>query len=216
LHPPITYDGTIIAQKALSCVYKTGQRFGVSYLIDVLLGKTTDRITNFRHNNISTFGIGNEVSRIEWQNIFRQLVAENLLNVDITGHGGIQISEQGKKFLKDKASLMLRKYEGKVTTKAHKPKELNMLKGSLDESLYQALKTKRMEIAKFSNLPPYLIFHDKSLQEMAINKPVSHEDLRSISGVGDSKLIKYGDDFIEIIINHNVKNWQKHNTINLI
>jgi len=84
LHPPETFDGTIIAQKALSCVYRTGQRFGVSYLIDVLLGKETDRIVKFSHNRLITFGVGNELSRIEWQNIFRQLVAENLLKVDIT------------------------------------------------------------------------------------------------------------------------------------
>ncbi|MDG1437106.1 MAG: DNA helicase RecQ [Rickettsiaceae bacterium] len=208
LYPPTTYDGTIIAQKALSCVYRTGQRFGVSYLIDVLIGKTTDRIKNFQHNNISTFGIGNEVSRIEWQNIFRQLVAQNLLNVDITGHGGMQISTKGKVFLKEKTSLMLRKYEGKVATNGRKSQEVTILTEPLDKSLYQALKTKRMEIAKSSNVAPYMIFHDKSLQEMAISKPVSHKALRSISGVGDSKLLKYGDSFIDIIIDHNVKAWK--------
>ena len=209
LNPPITFDGTVLAQKALSCAYRTGQRFGVSYLIDILLGKTTDRIVSFNHNTISTFGIGKEITRAEWQNIFRQLVAENLLQVDITGYGGIRISHQGRVFLKNKTSLMLRKYEGKAVTKSRKLKEDKMLLSSSDNELYQALKAKRVEVATYSNVPPYLIFQDKSLQEMAINKPSSHNDLRNISGVGDSKMIQYGDSFIEVIINFNLNNWQK-------
>jgi ATP-dependent DNA helicase RecQ len=208
LHPPTTYDGTIVAQKALSCVHRTGHRFGVSYLIDVLLGKKTDRIESFNHDTISTFGIGADLSRVEWQNIFRQLVAENLLNVDITGYGGIKISEQGKIFLKTKRTLMLRKYEGKVTRKLFKPKKITQFIDVSDQNLYWALKTKRMELAKSGNVPPYLIFHDKALQEMAVKKPTSHKDLRNISGVGDNKLIKYGDIFIDVIVNHNIKEWK--------
>jgi ATP-dependent DNA helicase RecQ len=202
LNPPETFDGTILAQKALSCVYRTGEIFGVSYLIDVLLGKMTDRIKNFNHDRLSTFGIGVDISKLEWQNIFRQLVAGSLLQIDIAGHGGIKITKQGREFLKQKNPLMLRKYTGKVTSKAKKSKSTDMILSDQDTLLYIALKSKRMEIAKANNIPPYIIFHDKSLQEMSVKRPISHEDMRDISGVGDSKLIKYGDLFIEVIVNH--------------
>lgn len=205
LHPPITYDGTIVAQKALSCAYRTGNIFGVGYLIDVLLGKKTSRIESFNHDTISTFGIGADISRVEWQNIFRQLVAENLLNVDIEGYGGVKVSEQGRIFLKTKKTLMLRKEAEKTITKSSNPKKLVNFNSTSDQQLYIALKTKRMELAQSSNVPPYLIFHDKALKEMAVAKPTSHEDFRNISGVGDNKLKKYGDIFIDVIINHNVE-----------
>lgn len=205
LHPPITYDGTIVAQKALSCAYRTGNIFGVGYLIDVLLGKKTSRIESFNHDTISTFGIGADISRVEWQNIFRQLVAENLLNVDIEGYGGVKVSEQGRIFLKTKKTLMLRKEAEKTITKSFNPKKLVNFNSTSDQQLYIALKTKRMELAQSSNVPPYLIFHDKALKEMAVAKPTSHEDFRNISGVGDNKLKKYGDIFIDVIINHNVE-----------
>jgi ATP-dependent DNA helicase RecQ len=205
LHPPTTYDGTIVAQKALSCAYRTGNIFGVGYLIDVLLGKKTSRIESFNHDTISTFGIGADISRVEWQNIFRQLVAENLLNVDIEGYGGVKVSERGRIFLKTKKTLMLRKDAEKTITKSFNPKKLVKFNSTSDQLLYKALKIKRMELAQSSNVPPYLIFHDKALKEMAVSKPTSNEDFRNISGVGDNKLKKYGDIFIDVIINHNVE-----------
>ena len=107
---PDTFDGTIAVQKALSCVHRTGQRFGVAYLIDVLLGKTNDRISRFNHDQQSTYGIGKEYSKREWLNIFRQLVAQNLLSVDITGYGGLSITQKGRAFLKDKKAMALRAY----------------------------------------------------------------------------------------------------------
>ena len=206
-NPPETFDGTVTAQKAISCVYRTGQRFGVSYLIDVLLGKRTKRITNFGHDKLSTFSIGSEYSRQEWQSFFRQLVAANLLMVDIIGHGGIQITQQGMRFLKNRENIELRNYKYKTSGKICKPKiklEIsNIIDNPDDKELYQALKAKRLELAKSFNLPPYIIFHDKTLQEMTVNKPVSYDQLKTISGVGANKLQKYGDIFLEVITNHN-------------
>ena len=114
---PETFDGTTPALKAISCVYRSNQRFGVNYLIDILLGIETDRIVNFGHNNISTFGIGRECSRKEWQSIYRQLIAQNLLMVYVAGHGSIKITPDGFKFLKEKNTLNLRKYSKKITAK---------------------------------------------------------------------------------------------------
>ncbi|MDP4708621.1 MAG: DNA helicase RecQ [Rickettsiaceae bacterium] len=201
-NPPKTFDGIVAAQKAISCVYRTDQRFGVAYLIDVLLGKETERIIGFGHNRIKTFAVGLEYSRQEWQSIFRQLVAENLLMVDITGHGGIHITAQGMEFLKNKHELALCKYEGKAKSTKQKAKISVEFTSTGDEALYSALKAKRTELAKLNNVPPYVIFHDKTLQEMTVIKPISRDSLQEISGVGSNKLDKYGDVFIEVIASY--------------
>ena len=105
-----TFDATIAAQKALSCVHRTGERFGVAYLIDVLLAKDNSRIKNFRHDKLSTYGIGKEFDKAAWQSIFRQLVSYNLLNTDIAGHGGLYITQEGREFLKEKYNLNFREH----------------------------------------------------------------------------------------------------------
>jgi len=203
LNPPQTFDATITAQKALSCVYRTGQLFGVIYLIDVLLGNGgNDRILKFRHNTLSTFGIGVEHSKQEWQSIFRQLVAANLLRVDITGHGGLKITPQGMQFLKEKQTLQLRRYSGKIKlTAAPKTKTPTTFEITADQSLFDALKAKRTAMAKAQNVPPYIIFHDKTLREMTLKKPMTLTDMSLISGVGTSKIKKYGQTFLAIIAN---------------
>lgn len=198
--PPETFDGTIAAQKAISCVYRTDQRFGVAYLVDVLLGKTNDRIMNFRHDTISTFGIGTEYTKPEWQSIFRQLVAQNLLMVDITEHGGLKITAQGREFLKEKRALPLRKYTAKAK-KAKAPRAQHSVAtlSSGDNTLFIKLKAKRLEIAQAQNVPPYVIFHDKTLQEMALQKPKNPSELGTISGVGEVKIQRYGQAFLQVI-----------------
>ena len=114
---PETFDGTIEALKAISCVYRSKQIFGVNYLIDILLGVKTDRIMNFGHDNLSTFSIGNERSKKEWQSIYRQLIAQNLLTVDTIGHGSLKITPAGFEFLKERNPLSLRKHNEKIVTK---------------------------------------------------------------------------------------------------
>ena len=206
-NPPERFDGTIAAQKAISCVWRTGQRFGVNYLIDILLGKNSARVESFAHDKISTFGIGGEHSKNDWQSIFRQLVAQNLLSVEISEHGGLRITPQGQAFLENREELWLRKPAAPARKPARqaasKPVTAVPVK---DQSLLDALKTKRTELARAQNVPPYVIFHDKTLVEMASHKPRSPETLRLISGVGEMKLQRYGLQFLEVILGHEVQN----------
>lgn len=206
LNSPESFDGTIAAQKAISCVYRTDQRFGVAYLIDVLLGNEDERIKNFRHNQISTFGIGKEFSKQEWQSVFRQLVAFGLLKVDMAGHGGLQITDVGRKFLQEKSEIRLRKYVTKTKIKStiklptkSKVKEILELSSEAENNLFLKLKAKRLEIAKEQKVPPYLVFHDKTLIEMVKLKPQSLAEMANVSGVGEAKIKQYGKIFLEIL-----------------
>ena len=200
LTKPETFEATIAAQKAISCVLRTEQRFGVGYLIDVLSGTDDQRIQNFRHDQLSVFGIGKEFSKVEWQSIFRQLVAMNLLKVDIAGHGGLQITEIGRKFLQEKNSILMRKHVGKVkVAKAVKTKLSLGLESEDEHELFARLKTKRLEIAKAQNVPPYVVFHDKTLFEMIKLRPKNLADLGGITGVGEAKIKKYGKVFLEVL-----------------
>jgi len=200
-NPPEVFDGTIAAQKAISTVYRTKQLFGVNYLIEVLLGKDNDRIINFGHNNLSVFGIGEEYSRQEWQSIFRQLVASNLLRVDITEHGGLKITEAGFSFLKEKQTINLRKYIGKIKKPkaAKKTKIEQSLETEEEQKLFEALKAKRLEIAGEQGVPPYIVFGNVTLVEMVKFKPQTAEELTKLNGVGDVKLQRYGDAFLEVL-----------------
>ena len=200
LTKPETFEATIAAQKAISCVLRTEQRFGVGYLIDVLSGTDDSRIQNFRHDQLSVFGIGKEFSKVEWQSIFRQLVAMNLLKVDIAGHGGLQITEAGRKFLQEKNSILMRKHVGKVkVAKVVKTKLSLGLESEDEHELFARLKTKRLEIAKAQNVPPYVVFHDKTLFEMIKLRPKNLADLGGITGVGEAKIKKYGKVFLEVL-----------------
>lgn len=200
VNKPESFDGSIAAQKAISTVYRTEQRFGVGYLIDVLLGVEDQRIKNFRHDQLSVFGIGKEFSKSEWQGIFRQLVAMDFLKVDVAGHGGLQITNAGRKFLQQKTPLPLRK----ITTKVKVKKEARVkaalgLAGDAEKELFAKLREKRMEIAKAQNVPPYVVFHDKTLLEMVKLKPKNSEELLRIGGVGEAKMRKYGEVFLELM-----------------
>lgn len=200
LAPPETFDGTVAAQKALSCVHRTGERFGVTYLTDVLLGAVDERITNFGHDRQSTFGIGAEYNKKQWQGIFRQLVAQGLLRVDVANHGGLRITDEGREFLRGKPALALRLPPDRKSAggKSRGLRRTAALEG-VDEALFAALRAKRLELARAQNVPPYVIFHDKTLAGMAAHKPVSLESLAEISGVGEAKLARYGQAFLEVL-----------------
>lgn len=208
LNQPETFDATIAAQKAISCVFRTEQRFGVGYLIDVLLGNSDKRMKNFGHDQVSTFGIGKEFSKVEWQSIFRQLIATNLLKVDIEGFGGLKITDAGRKFLQSKEKILMRKIVTKVKNKKvasisdkTSGKIIYALSGDFENELFAKLKAKRLEIAKAQNLPPYIVFHDKTLIEMVKILPKSLEEMTKISGVGEAKIKKYGAEFLQILQN---------------
>ena len=199
---PETFDGTIPAQMALSAVFRTGQRFGMVYVVDVLMGKEDERIRRFGHDRQSTFGIGDKLNKNEWQNIFRQLVSQNLLMVDINEHNGIKITEKGFLFLKKKESINFRKLTEKQ--KARKGKTSRKAKveldNNLDQTLYENLKSARQQMAKKRRVPAYVIFHDKTLIELAKTKPQSFEEMLDISGIGEAKLKKFGQTLLDVIL----------------
>jgi ATP-dependent DNA helicase RecQ len=201
--PPELFDGTVAAQKALSCIYRTGERFGQAYVIAVLLGEADERITRFGHDQISTFGIGREYDGATWRSILRQLIAHGMIAVDLAGHGGLSISDRGRDFLRDKPALMLRtprkpRKEGK---KAARREAANTLQPA-DRAMFEALRERRLELARAQGLPPYVIFHDRTLLEMAAARPASRHEFAAISGVGQAKLDRYGDAFLDIITRH--------------
>jgi len=203
LNPPESFDGTIAAQKALSAVLRTEQRFGVGYLTDVLTGTSTDqRIKNFGHDQLSVFGVGKEFSKQEWQAIFRQLVAMNFLKVDVEGHGGLNITKEGQQFLREKSPVKLRKIVAKVKEKNEvKKSSIITLASNADNDLFAKLKAKRLEIAKAKLIAPYMIFHDKTLIGLVNNRPQNLDEMLKVSGVGEEKLKKYGKVFLEVLNN---------------
>ncbi|MEO4000809.1 DNA helicase RecQ [Mesorhizobium sp. CAU 1732] len=201
--PPKLFDGTVAAQKALSCIYRTGERFGQAYIADVLLGVENDRIAQFGHDRISTFGIGTEHDNRTWRAILRQMIALRLVDVDFAGHGGLSISETGRDFLRDKPTLMLRVPPAPRARRdkvARSAAQSTMAEG--DRDLFQALRQKRMEIARAQNIPPYVIFHDKTLIELAAVRPSSRDEMANVPGVGEAKLDRYGPAFLLVIAEH--------------
>jgi ATP-dependent DNA helicase RecQ len=203
LTPPITWDGTEAAQKAMSCIIRTEQRFGVNYLIDVLLGKDTDRIRNFRHDKVSTFGIGTELSATEWRGVFRQLISLGYIHVDVNGYGSLLLTEQARPLLRGETKLQLR-HQQKANKKSvsskstSKPANLN----EADEALFNTLRGLRTQIAKELSVPPYIIFHDNTLIEMAKHRPQTDGAMLLISGIGEKKLEKFGNEFLDVIIDN--------------
>lgn len=201
--PPRLFDGTVAVQKALSCIYRTGERFGQAYIADVLLGAENERIAQFGHDRISTYGIGTEHDNRTWRAILRQMIALRFVDVDLAGHGGLSIGPNGRDFLRDKPTLMLRAPEAprarrhKVTRGASQP---TVADG--DHDLFQALRQKRTEIARAQNVPPYVIFHDKTLIELAAVRPSSRAEMADVPGVGEAKLDRYGPAFLQVIAQH--------------
>ncbi len=202
LEPPETWDATVAAQKALSCVHRTGQRFGVNYLIDVLLGKQDERIQRFGHDQISTFGIGTELQQNEWRNLFRQLISRGLLSVDVEAYGGLRLTENSRSVLRGEQQLHLRKFVKASKSKTRPHKTSAAWSKATDNKLWETLRTLRTELAQKQGVPAYVIFHDATLMEMVERQPVTLAQLANISGVGEHKLDTYGDDFLAVINKH--------------
>lgn len=204
LQPVETWDGTVAVQKALSCVYRTEQRFGSGYISSVLLGSSDERVQRLGHDRISTFGIGKELTKTGWHSVFRQLVALGILTVD-DEHGSLQLTESAGDVLKGKRHIQLRTDPTPSRSKkstATKPKRSNIeidLTNPDDKQLFEALRTTRLELAHQHKVPPYVIFHDATLLEMVHVKPKHLDEFATISGVGRTKLDRYGEIFIETI-----------------
>jgi len=194
-----TWDGTLAAQQALSCIYRTGQRFGVAYLIDVLQGKATDRIINAAHDKQSTFGIGKDLDEQQWSSVFRQLVARGLVAVNFEHFGILQLTDSSRPILRGEQQLILRKDIKPEKNKLGKKTSSRATQATGKTELWDALRAKRREIADAQDIPPFVIFHDATLMAMLEAKPTNRQQLALISGVGDHKLELYGDQFLAVI-----------------
>jgi ATP-dependent DNA helicase RecQ len=208
LEPPQAWDGTIAAQKALSAVYRLmkerGQRFGTGHLIDLLRGKKTDKIGQNRHDELSVFGIGADISDDEWRSVLRQLIAQGLLSVDHESYGTLGLTEASRAVLKGEHTLMLRREppkpaRGRGSSTSTKTKAPAIALPPEAEPIFTALRGWRASVAKEHGVPAYVIFHDATLREIALVHPESLEDLEGITGVGARKLEAYGEDILRCV-----------------
>jgi len=206
LSPVDTWDATLAAQKALSCVHRTGQRFGVNYLLDVLTGKDDERIKQFGHHNLNVYGLGAEYNAKQWRNIFRQLISRNLLSVDFENHGSLRLTEQCRAVLRGDETLLLRK-ENLRSEKSRAGRKSYNTDKTTDNELWEALRNCRKKLAEEYSIPPFMIFHDATLVEMVERQPANREQFSRINGIGDKKTERYSEAFLNVIKDHT--NWQK-------
>jgi ATP-dependent DNA helicase RecQ len=203
LNPPTSWDGTIAAQKALSCVYRTGERFGVSHLIDVLLGRETEKVLQHGHAAVSTFGIGLELAEQQWRSVFRQLIAAGYVRTDRERYGALRLLPEANAILKGERSLTFREDtrvpKAARTRKAVVPRSFGDVTPE-DVALWEALRALRSELAKEQGVPPYVIFHDATLRDIVERRPTTLEEFASVNGVGAAKLERYGAKFLEVLI----------------
>ena len=207
LDPPETWDGTVASQKALSCVYRTGQRFGVAYVIDVLRGTPNLRISQFGHDRQSTFGIGADMDLNTWRSVFRQLVAAGFLDVDVQGYGGLRLRESARALLRGETRVQLRR-DLRRTRKQSSPRGETRSQtrpgGDIEVSRsaqprYDALRELRTQLAREQNVPAYMIFSNATLRDIAEEDPNELDELATISGVGVAKLERYGEAVLEAL-----------------
>ena len=198
LNPPEQFDATVEAQKALSCVYRLGQGFGVGYVIEVLRGADNERIRARRHQQLSTYGLGSDRSEQEWTSIIRQLIHHGYLLQDIANYSVLKLTEQARPLLRGDETLMLARPRIRESGKKKRPLA-DMVQGPYDEVLFEELRELRKRLAAEAGVPPYIVFGDATLLQMAREKPADEVALLNISGVGQHKLEKYGSAFLDSI-----------------
>jgi len=201
LDPPEEWDGSEAARMALSCVWRTGQRFGANHVIDVLRGVSGDRIFSFDHHRVSTWGIGKDIPAEQWRSVFRQLVARGLLDVDPEGYGGLRLGAAARPVLRGEEQVWLRRDHKKPADRGEAKRARETQVEDADRSLWEALRTCRKQLAEAQNVPPYVIFHDATLRAMLAERPQTARELRALAGVGDSKLERYGEAFLAVLRN---------------
>jgi ATP-dependent DNA helicase RecQ len=199
LEPVDTWDGTEVSRKALSAAWRTGQRFGVNHLIDVLRGAQTDKVAQFEHQQLPTFGVGSELDNNQWRSVYRQLVARGYLTVDISQFGALRLQEKCRPLLRGEEDIQLRR---DVKQKVAKKQTKSALPDDIDVALWEALRECRRELAEQQGLPPYVIFHDRTLQEMCTALPQTLTEFARLTGVGERKLDKYGEAFLTALKQH--------------
>jgi len=199
LSPPRTVDGTVAAQKALSCVYRSGQRFGAAHLVDILRGADTAKVRQFGHDSLSTYGVGADLDAKQWRSVFRQLVAAGLLEVDIEGHGALRLTAASAAVLKGERTLLLRVDPPATARRRERGTRETAAAIELPATAmarFESLRSWRAETARAQNVPAYVIFHDRTLREIALARPGDLDALATIGGVGAGKLERYGEDLL--------------------
>jgi ATP-dependent DNA helicase RecQ len=206
LSPPKVIDGKVVAQKLLSCVYRTGQRFGAMQLIDVLVGRLTEKVTQFGHDKLSVFGVGRELNEKQWRAALRQLVAMGHLRADSEAFGALKLTESSRGVLRGETEVWLREQAASSRNRAIRG---SSRRGALaaspnggakgDPGLHAALKAWRSEIARQRGVPAYVELHDSTIDGIASVRPATLAALRGIAGIGDKKLEHYGEELIALV-----------------
>jgi ATP-dependent DNA helicase RecQ len=200
LTPAAAWDATVPAQKALSCVYRSGQRFGVGHLIDILRGSDGEKIRQFGHEQLSTYGIGRDLDSRTWRSVFRQLVAAHLLEVDSEGHGGLRLTDASRQVLKGGRTVMMRREQAPAREREPRSAQRTGLSvPAQDLDLFNALRGLRAELAREQNVPAFVIFHDSTLRNIAEQRPENMDALARVGGIGGSKLARYGERLLDIV-----------------
>ncbi len=202
LTPPVSFDATVPVQKLLSAIYRVDQRFAAGHVIDVLRGIETERVKQWRHDQLSTFGIGQDISEAEWRAILRQVIALGLVSVDYEVYNSLKLTDAAKPVLRGGEQIQLRRYQKPVKARREASKPKGYAEAELsprDQIIFDKLRWWRVETARSHNLPAYVIFVDATLREIAKAKPASLEQLRGVSGVGERKLASYGDEIVALI-----------------
>ena len=200
-NPPELWDGTQAAQKALSAIFRTGMRFGVTHLTDILRGKATDKVKQWNHDQLPTFGVGSDLDDHAWKSVFRQLAAAGLVHVDMAEHGALQLTEAAREVLKGQRTVQLRRPVKRKSTPSRSSSSVASDLSPADEALFQLLRKWRADTAREQAVPAYVILHDKTLRELAEVRPVSHGLLAGITGMGSAKIEHYGAELLELIRN---------------
>ena len=198
-NPPELWDGTQAAQKALSAIFRTGMRFGVTHLTDILRGKATDKVRQWGHDRLPTFGVGGDLDEHAWKSVFRQLAAAGLVHVDMAEHGALQLTEAAREVLKGRRDVQLRRPARRKPAPSKTSRAPVSGLAPADEALFQLLRRWRADTAREQGVPAYVILHDKTLRELAQSRPVSLGQLSGITGMGSAKIEHYGAELLALI-----------------
>ena len=199
LTPADTWDGTEAAIKVLAAIYRTGQRFGTGHIIDVLLGKETEKVLMNGHHNQPVFGKGDELDKSGWQSVIRQLTAQGLITVDTAGFGSLQLGAGAREVFKRERTVTLRKDQPKRAAETRRALRKAVELPEPAASLFDALRNERSKLAKQQGVPPYVIFHDSTLRAMAMERPRTLAAMEELPGMGTTKLDRYGAAFLKVI-----------------
>ena len=206
LHPPVSYDATVPVQKLLSTIYRVDQRFGAGHVMDVLRGIDSEKVRQWKHEQISTFGIGSDIGEQEWRAILRQVIALDLVHVDHDAYHALKLTGEARPVLKGARQVQLRRYEKPARPSRQKrtgsAKPRGYVEADLsrtEQEIFEKLRWWRVETARVHNVPAYIIFHDATMREIAKAKPDTLDALRGVSGVGEKKLQTYGEDIVALV-----------------